>query len=655
VLALAVHDACPGSLDTPPDAAVFFAARHSCNASAANLVHLPTAAPWARSRNALYERVQEAEKARGCQFLYHVYMDAGALLSSAVASTSAMSAFADFLVTELPLIGYPAPLHAAAMTAVWTTHFESHVVALSPRARQYLLPLDELPVPRGMNADMHRHLVHTTLLVQSFFSFFRAAVRCASVRVAPPGDSAFKQSPQYVTVYAQARERGMANVEKLMGQRCPAMAQRSGDPTYPFLDRQPFVFQTTLQIAAAESHIGWGAPQLPSGAVNRTPDALWPSEAVFPFLSPCLAVGTADVVAALEPPRLDDARVIDRLAPYPVSLLRMPAHDVNGRNETRDFYLPLCNDVFVAYATQGPRCPEENTTRIVAHHPLFRTFFLSWDSPCESEALLVNVTYVHKPKCSWASGRNALGALIHSVERGRGCQFLYWILADDDAILTRDALKPHRAQNLTDFITFAHWLFTEMPVMAFLDIQSLRIARLKSVSRGHVVAVDCYDGFFNAFSPRSRQFSLPYDETFDGHSWWTAQIVQYLTMAHVLPGTSVIYPHAVGTNMMQWRNESMATYKRGKNMAPALPRAVANIRAMFGMQCTLRPTRDPLRGPDMSRSIRVPVPVRGGAGVRMEAVSEYAWAFNGVELFHTPGRFTPFHSETFANCTRARM
>ena len=89
------------------------------------------------------DMLQKYEDEQRCQFLYHIYIDDSVVLQSVNLSSltpmtttsftdeSHLRVFANWLIEEMPLIGYPlGELSPIVNDTRWSTYFDSQVVCL---------------------------------------------------------------------------------------------------------------------------------------------------------------------------------------------------------------------------------------------------------------------------------------------------------------------------------------------------------------------------------------------------------------------------------------------------------------------------------------------------------------------------------------------
>ena len=98
---------------------------------------------WTEARNVMNDMLQKYEDEQRCQFLYHIYIDDSVVLQSVNLSSltpmtttsftdeSHLRVFANWLIEEMPLIGYPlGELSPIVNDTRWSTYFDSQVVCL---------------------------------------------------------------------------------------------------------------------------------------------------------------------------------------------------------------------------------------------------------------------------------------------------------------------------------------------------------------------------------------------------------------------------------------------------------------------------------------------------------------------------------------------
>ena len=349
---------------------------------------------------------------------------------------------------------------------------------------------------------------------------------------------------------------------------------------------------------------------------------------------PCPTASCFDSLIPLPPPfrdstqiaRVDDAagkilpemnysRMAALLTSFPSNPTEpWPSLDINNRTDNRDFSQPICRDVLFAYAFMGDSCPTDfNRPFLTAPYSVF--FYASWSKLCNDSAALKDVFYFHEPHTTWTTGRNRLYSHILLEERRRGCQFLYHIFADADLELvgfnfsgktyyihSNDSSPPVVLQ-LQD------WLIYELPLIAsagfpYYDFLLHPLQNNVSVTFSSTF----FDAAFNIFSPRARQFLLPYCEAWDLVSWYHSQAILLCLNFFMFPKTALNVPMLVIRNDGHYFSSSdkpneldqASRYVRSKDIKlvfiQAMSASVQMILNRFNRTCV---SPDPLEYPSI--------------------------------------------------------
>ena len=75
---------------------------------------------------------------------------------------------------------------------------------------------------------------------------------------------------------------------------------------------------------------------------------------------------------------------------------------------------------------------------------------------------------------------------------------------------------------------------------------------------------DFFEPQFVIFSPRARQFLLPYDEALDAHSWYNTGVILHMKVSLILPGSAVKCDWVVVHNAL---HRPTAAYNRAHDNA----------------------------------------------------------------------------------------
>jgi len=175
------------------------------------------------------------------------------------------------------------------------------------------------------------------MIIQCFYTFFRAVVECPNVRESSqdPHERWRERAGQpYLDMYVRAVTRARANVERHVGAPCHGFTYRT-EPENPFASRRgAFQLKSAGDMVVAERGQGPGSVQsfMPRGALDLPRPWPLPDEGLFAFLE-CGPVEPSKPIALphVDPPRLDDVRIAERLAPYIAPGLPVPEMDVNNR------------------------------------------------------------------------------------------------------------------------------------------------------------------------------------------------------------------------------------------------------------------------------------------------------------------------------------
>ena len=243
-------------------------------------------------------------------------------------------------------------------------------------------------------------------------------------------------------------------------------------------------------------------------------------------------------------------RVEELLMPTQVGISSWPANDSNDRADQRDFALPLCPDILFAHGLMDASCPS-SYNRLTLNDPRALIFFISWSRLCTNASALEGIIYAHEPQTTWTVGRNRLYAHILREEARRKCQFLYHFFIDGDSVLTHFLPSQNRYQLVNESIVSSsnvveihNWLLEELPFVAavpFIEFKRppMILGRFVTEWSAH------HDGIYDMFSPRARQYLLPYDETFENTSWYHSQQILVVTAFYMFPKT-MLYNSLIG-------------------------------------------------------------------------------------------------------------
>lgn len=169
--------------------------------------------------------------------------------------------------------------------------------------------------------------------------------------------------------------------------------------------------------------------------------------------------------------------------------------------------LPICarSRRFFIYGVTGRACPPEkqwldmldadNRTRLV---------YLNYRESCNLSATRGGrLRLVHNPMGTWTENRNILYLAMLERELIQKCLFLYHVFADSDVILT-----------VRSPFTLLHDIVLNTLPLTWLPFYSngWHPSLPKNINTNQLRILNDHDPMFVGYSPRGRQFLLPYEE-----------------------------------------------------------------------------------------------------------------------------------------------
>lgn len=149
-------------------------------------------------------------------------------------------------------------------------------------------------------------------------------------------------------------------------------------------------------------------------------------------------------------------------------------------------------------------------------------------------------TAIYAPDTTWTSGRNKL---IEHVKANR-LQYDWYVFLDEDVVFAGMSQKAGFGMFLSilsvvdhPIVTAAKGDYNRRCNQERLDgiVPAAMCKKGVENPRWALQTVDWFDGLFNAFSREAffNERLLPYEEKFDGQSWWASQFITILRANHI--------------------------------------------------------------------------------------------------------------------------
>ena len=212
-------------------------------------------------------------------------------------------------------------------------------------------------------------------------------------------------------------------------------------------------------------------------------------------------------------------------------------------------------ETYFLYLVQTEQClpPNLRSDEAIGNGSLgFDVTVLSYKEPCK-DISLPHVQYLLNTTTTWTTGRNVL--FESAMNRNR--TYLYYIFLDDDVIL----LNAARGTTLVNpWRRFERFLRSVEPAIAAVDLLTTQHTVEKILKSRHekgcaliaseVEYIAClwYDAIFNAFHYKAVGHILPYDPTFDKHTWWASQLGVVVKSEVLFRGQVVLHTEIYGEN-----------------------------------------------------------------------------------------------------------
>ena len=170
---------------------------------------------------------------------------------------------------------------------------------------------------------------------------------------------------------------------------------------------------------------------------------------------------------------------------------------------------------------------------------------LSYQTKCH-EQNLSHVTYLFDPDTGWGSGRNAL----YFTAINRTQDYHYYIVLDDDAVLSFNEFTPPEMKKLQPFRAFEEWLLDYEPAVGVLNNKdhhgaSWTFERRKQVcgitERSMVLPIVWFDGIFNSYHRKAIQHLFPYRVQYETISWWSLHRYMFTAVELKFRGQALMY------------------------------------------------------------------------------------------------------------------
>lgn len=173
-------------------------------------------------------------------------------------------------------------------------------------------------------------------------------------------------------------------------------------------------------------------------------------------------------------------------------------------------------------------------------------------------------TAIYAPDTTWTSGRNKL---IEHV-KANGLQYDWYVFLDEDVVFAGMSQKAGFEMFLSVLSVTGHPVVTAAKGDYNRRCNQERLDGIvpaamckKGVEnpRWALQTVDWFDGLFNAFSREAffNERLLPYEDKFDGQSWWASQFITILRANHIYRN------RIVQCNKICVRNTQYSDYARG--------------------------------------------------------------------------------------------